>query len=191
MNQENKETRTIVNEMRTALDSDGKKMIVGYAARFNSETELSRGIFEKVLPGAFDNVLDQDVRALFNHDPNIILGRTKSGTLKLSVDDKGLKYEIIPPDTGVARDLLESIARGDVSQSSFGFKIKEDSWTDRADGTFTRSIKSVSKLFDISPVTYPAYEDTAVALRSKEQWTKNKHRSDLVAVELEILTNSI
>jgi phage head maturation protease len=72
-----------------------------------------------------------------------------------------------------------------------GFKIKEDSWTDRADGTFTRSIKSVSRLFDISPVTYPAYEDTAVALRSKEQWTKNKHRSDLVAVELEILTNSI
>jgi hypothetical protein len=188
MNKENKETRAIVGEMRTALNGDGNRMIVGYAARFNSETELSKGLYEKILPGAFDGVLDQDVRALFNHDPNIILGRTKSGTLKLSVDENGLKYEITPPDTGVARDLLESIARGDVSQSSFGFRVKEDSWTERSDGTFARSIRKVDTLYDISPVTYPAYQDTEVALRSNQNWKKNKHRSDLVAVELEILS---
>jgi len=188
---ENKETRTIVNEMRTALNGDGKKIIVGYAAVFNTRAEIYRGMFEKIDPKAFDDVLDQDVRALFNHDSNIILGRTKAGTLKLSVDDKGLKYEITPPDTEQANGLMESIRRGDVSQSSFGFIIKEDKWEDHADGTFTRTILKVRTLKDISPVTFPAYEDTAVALRSKEAWKKNKHRSDLVAVELEILTNSI
>jgi len=187
-----KETRAITGEMKSAIDGDGKRMIIGYAAKFNSITELTKGVFEQIAPGAFDNdVLKQDVRALFNHDPNFVLGRTASGTLKLSVDEIGLKYHITPPDTEQARSLMESINRGDISQSSFGFKVGKDIWEERGNGTYQRTIQKVERLFDISPVTYPAYEETSVALRSKEAWKKNKHRSDLVAVELEILTNSI
>ncbi len=178
----------MTNEMRTALNGDGKRVIVGYAAKFNSKTELYRGLFEIIEPGAFDEVLEQDVRALFNHDPNLVLGRTKSGTLRLSVDETGLRYEITPPDTQIAKDLLESISRGDVSQSSFGFKVKTDTFEEHKDGTFTRSIRKVDTLFDISPVTYPAYEDTAVALRSKADYQKKKHRNDLVAQEIELFS---
>ena len=181
-----KETRAMTNEMRAVLNGDGKRVIIGYAAKYNSKTELYKGLYEIIEPGAFDDVLDQDVRALFNHDPNFVLGRTKAGTLKLSVDEDGLKYEISPPDTQVAKDLIESISRGDVSQSSFGFKVKTDSITEHADGTFTRSIRKVDKLFDISPVTYPAYEDTAVAMRSKIDYQKKKHRNDLVKNEIEL-----
>jgi HK97 family phage prohead protease len=186
-----KETRALNGEMRAVLNADGKRMIVGYAAIFNSETELYPKYREKIDPAAFNEVLNDDVRALFNHDPNIVLGRTKSGTLKLSIDERGLKYEITPPDTAVAADLLKSIDRGDVSQSSFGFSIKRpggDEVQHNKDGTSLRTIKRVKQLFDISPVTYPAYNDTAVALRSLEASRKNLHRNKLIETELEILS---
>jgi uncharacterized protein len=186
-----KETRAINGEMRAVLNADGKRMIVGYAAIFNSETELYPNYREKIDPEAFNDVLNDDVRALFNHDPNIVLGRTKAGTLKLSVDTRGLKYEITPPDTAIATDLLKSIDRGDVSQSSFGFSISRpggDEIRELDNGQSIRTIKRVKQLFDISPVTYPAYNDTAVALRSLERSRKNLHRNNLIKKELEILS---
>ena len=141
----------------------------GTAAVFNSDSEKLGFFIERIQPGAFDDVLNDDVRALFNHDPNFILGRTKAGTLKLSVSDEGLVYEVDLPDTNVARDLATSISRGDISQSSFAFQVGKDRWLMEGD-TEVRVIERVNRLFDVSPVTYPAYPDTSVAKRSHDQW---------------------
>lgn len=165
--EQNQETRSMTGEMIAVLNNDGKRKIVGYAALFNKETELMPGLRERIAPGAFDDVLQDDVRALFNHDPNIILARSPK-TLTLTVDEKGLRYEFTPPNTTDGNNLLESIERGDVNQSSFGFSIKKDSF-ERRDGAQVRTIEKVKRLYDISPVTYPAYQDTTVALRNKRR----------------------
>lgn len=143
------------------------RQITGHGAVFNLETELWPGHFEKVDPGFFNDVLDNDVRALFNHDSSLILARTKSGTLKLSVDATGLKY-VIPnmPNTTTGNDLLELIKRGDISQSSFSFITKSDKWSTRKDGTKLRTLLKCEKLYDVSPVTFPAYDTADVAVKS-------------------------
>jgi HK97 family phage prohead protease len=122
---------------------------------------------EKLAPGAFRHVLGSDVRALWNHDPAFVLGRTTNGTLRLAEDDKGLRFEIDPPDTMLAASFMGNIERGDVSQMSFGFAVEKDgqSW-DRSVKPNLRTITAVSELRDISPVTYPAYPTTEVALRA-------------------------
>ena len=161
---EKKETR--VFESRFNAES---RRIVGHGSVFNTETELWPGVFERVDPGFFDEVLNDDVRALFNHDPNFILARTKSGTLKLSIDESGLLYDIPEmPNTTAGNDLLESISRGDVSQSSFTFITKEDKWEKRTDGTQLRTLLKCEKLYDVSPVTFPAYPTADVAKRSQQ-----------------------
>ena len=123
-----KEQRTYeLSELRVSRD-DKQLRIIGHAAVFNVLGD--GGWFrEKVAPGAFaDSIQVDDVRALFNHDPNYVLGRNRAGTLKLSEDDRGLKIEIDPPDTQVARDLMVSLERGDISQMSFGFEVVKQSW---------------------------------------------------------------
>jgi HK97 family phage prohead protease len=137
--------------------------ITGYAAVFNSPSE-DMGFIEKVDPHAFDGTLNGDVRALWNHDSNHVLGRTKSGTLRLSVDAKGLKYEIDPPDTQAARDLMTSMKRGDVDSSSFGFVTNEDKW-DYSASPVTRTLLRVS-LIDVSPVCFPAYQSATSEARN-------------------------
>ena len=146
-----------------ALDGDTAPKISGYAAVFNSPSE-DMGFRELVDPHAFDDTLNDDVRALWNHNADAVLGRTKSGTLRLSVDAKGLRYEIDPPDTQAARDLMTSMKRGDVDSSSFGFTTNEDKW-DYSTDPVTRTLLSVS-LFDVSPVTYPAYSESTSEARS-------------------------
>lgn len=157
-----------VSEFRVA--SDGKRTIRGHAAVFNKDSEPMYGFVERVAPGAFTDSLGvDDVRALFNHDPNIILGRNKAGTLRLEEDDTGLAVEIDPPDTQAARDLLISMERGDITQMSFGFTTIQDTWTyDRASELTLRTLNKV-QLFDVSPVTYPAYPDTDVSVRALEE----------------------
>lgn len=150
-------------------------LIRGHAAIFDTLSENLGGFREKIAPGAFDGVLQDDVRALFNHDGNIVLGRTKAGTLRLSVDSEGLNYEIDPPDTQAARDLIVSMKRGDISESSFAFTVENDSWDEDEDGRLVRTINKVKRLYDVSPVTYPAYQDTDVAARSLQEW-KDKQR---------------
>ena len=140
--------------------------LIGYAARFNVLSENLGGFRETIRPGAFDNVLTDDVRALINHDSTLILGRTGAGTLSLASDENGLHYTIEPPETRYAADLMQSIRRGDVSQSSFAFTIDQDSWKEDEDGRVIRTIESVRRLYDISPVTFAAYPDTDVAVRS-------------------------
>jgi len=157
-------------EIRAETDNEGEK-IVGYGAVFESRSENLGGFTEIIEKGAFDNVLDQDVRGLFNHDPNYVLGRQSAGTLKLSVDERGLKYEIDPPATDTIRDLvMEPMKRGDISGSSFGFIVDDDEWTEGDDGAVTRTIKSVRSLMDVGPVTFPAYPETGAAMRSLNEF---------------------
>ena len=117
-------------------------------------------------PGSFDGRLQDDVRVLFNHDNNLVLGRTISGTATLEVDEKGLRYTCQLPDTSYAKDLIELMERGDVTQSSFAFTIEDESWEERADGMLIRTVKKVGQLYDVSPVTYPAYTEATSGLRT-------------------------
>lgn len=146
----------------------------GYAAVFDSWTVLGKGpgyeVREIIRRGAFKNALAerQDVRALWNHDPNYLLGRTKAGTLRLREDPRGLRVSIDLPDTGMGRDVAESLARGDASQMSFAFLPREGgevTTTRRADGleVVEVEIRDVD-LYDVAIVTYPAYRDTSVEL---------------------------
>ena len=143
-------------------DAEGEEMILeGYAAVFNSETDL--GHFREVIkPGAFDDVMTNDVRALINHDPNLVLGRTTNGTLELSQDERGLKYRVKLGAQQYAKDFYESVKRGDISQSSFAFTIEEQSWNEERT---VRSVDKVRQLLDVSPVTYPAYAAATVQAR--------------------------
>lgn len=156
-------------ELRAVTNADDDSFYFeGYAAVFDSLSQDLGGFREKIKPGAFDESLKRkdDVRALWNHDPNFVLGRTKAGTLKLEEDKHGLMVRIYPPETQWARDLHASVRRGDVSQMSFGFFVNEngDEWKETAKGII-RTLHSVS-LFDVSPVTFPAYPMTAVQARS-------------------------
>lgn len=171
-----KEIRTFQFQMEQ--NDEEKREMVGHAAVFGEATDIGGWFMEQVEPGAFRSTIrNDDVRALFNHDPNFVLGRNTSGTLKMSEDKNGLKTRIFPPDTQVARDLQVSIDRGDISQMSFAFQVLEEEWIrgEKKDLDL-RKIKKV-RLFDVSPVTFPAYEGTDIALRSHEAW---KRRTNLL-----------
>jgi HK97 family phage major capsid protein/HK97 family phage prohead protease len=148
---------------------DGKR-ITGYAAVFNQLSEDLGGFRELVLPGAFSRCLGSspDVRCLFNHDRNVVLGRTKAGTLRLSADANGLRFDCDLPDTQAGRDLRESIGRRDIDQCSFAFNAVGEKWREQsgADGKpeTVRELTDV-ELFDVSPVTYAAYPQTSVSAR--------------------------
>jgi HK97 family phage prohead protease len=164
-------------EKRAAGEGDAEAFVVqGYAALFNSPTEICGWFREVILPGAFDDCLDQDVRCLFNHNPNYILARSggESPTLEYGVDNKGLWYRYTTPDRTYARDLANAIESGDVSQSSFAFKPKEVVWREISDDKDLREIVKIETLFDVSPVTYPAYADTTVGKRSLDAYKQEK-----------------
>ena len=154
-------------ELRAATDGV-PRTIVGYAAVFDSPTDIGGYFIEKIARGAFTGAIARpdDVRCLFNHRDSAVLGRTKSGTLSLFEDEIGLRYEVTPPNATWAHDLVASIERGDVSQSSFQFRAKRQSWDETGDVP-VRTLLEV-ELIDVSPVTFPAYDDTEVGLRSKE-----------------------
>jgi hypothetical protein len=157
-------------EIRTI--NENEPGLTGYAAVFNSMSEDLGGFREVILPGAFAQaVREDDVRALWNHDPNYVLGRNRSGTLTLSEDDHGLPIDVKPPDTQWARDLMVSIGRGDVTQMSFGFSVTGQRW-EKEDGEDVRYLTSV-RLFDVSPVTYPAYQATEVQARKIYEEARN------------------
>jgi HK97 family phage prohead protease len=149
-----------------AAEEGKKPKIRGHAAVFDKKSEDLGGFREIVKPGAFTRTIAQgaDVRALWNHDPNYVLGRTKSGTLRLEEDKRGLAVEIDPPDAQWAGDLLRSIDRGDVDQMSFAFRAVKQTWDDSDPKNIIRSLDEV-QLFDVSPVTYPAYPQTSVSVR--------------------------
>jgi HK97 family phage prohead protease len=165
------ERRTINMELRIDAPEGQTKKIRGLAAVFNSISEDLGGFHEQIAPGAFKSAISGDIRALFNHDPNMVLGRTTSGTLRCSETDRGLEFECDLPDTTYAQDLAACIQRGDISQCSFGFSVDNggDTWKRDDTGQWMRTIHVVSRLYDVSPVTYPAYTDTSCAMRSLEK----------------------
>lgn len=171
-------------EKRNAGETESRS-IVGYGAVFNTLSENLGGFREKIAPGAFDTVLNDDVRGLINHNPGHVLGRTASGTLRLSIDAQGLRYDIDPPDTQYARDLLVSMERGDVKESSFRFVVDEDKWEEDEEGRIVRTIIKISRLLDVGPVTYPAYPDASAAQRSLDQWRQEHHKAPEVDHEAE------
>jgi len=154
----------VAAEMRV----NGKRnpVLDGYAAVFNKLSEDMWGFRERIMPGAFTRALKekQDVRCLINHDSTLVLGRTKADTLRLTEDEKGLAYSDDLPETSYALDLAECIRRGDVTQSSFAFRVADQRWVTENKQDI-REITDVD-LFDVSPVTFPAYTQTRVEIRS-------------------------
>jgi len=184
--EDSQEIRTITNkEVRTfnvsdieVRNDDGKNVVVGYGAVFNSESNDLGGFVEYIAPGAFDGRLEDDVRFLINHD-GLPLARTTNNTLRLSVDERGLKYEADMPETTLANDLMTLLRNGTISQSSFAFTVEEDSW-ENVEGRNIRTINKVSRLYDVSSVTYPAYNEAgSFALRSLETWQEEQEKIKL------------
>jgi len=171
-----REIRAIPAEFRIHQTENEPLKIIGYAARFNELSEEMWGMREKIAPGAFTEAIGKsDVRALWNHDPNYVLGRTKNGTLQIREDEQGLFYEVTPPDAQWARDLVESIKRGDVDQSSFAFTVDAEAWDESSDPVI-RTIVKVRELYDVSPVTYPAYPTATSGVRSLGDVAKEHKR---------------
>lgn len=168
-----------VDALRVETREDGKRRIVGHAAVFNQLSEDLGGFREQIAPGAFaDAIKTDDVRALYNHNPDHVLGRNLASTLKLSEDARGLAIEIDPPDTQIARDLLVSMERGDVNQMSFGFSVRPNgqNWAKDDSGQAIRTLTKV-RLFDVSPVTFPAYPQTDVAVRELRSWQDAENKT--------------
>jgi uncharacterized protein len=164
------ERRAVSREFR-AMQENGVTRLAGYAAVFNQWSNDLGGFVETILPGAFADVLkDNDVRALFNHSDHYVLGRTKSGTLILREDAVGLWCEVTLPDTAAGRDVGELVRRGDVDGMSFTFNVSDDgdNWA-WGDNVVRRQISKVSRLWDVGPVTFPAYPQTSVNARSIER----------------------
>ncbi|WP_118984378.1 HK97 family phage prohead protease [Photorhabdus sp. CRCIA-P01] len=177
-----RETRCYSGEVRAEQHENQPMRIVGYGSVFNSRSEPLWGFREIIKPGAFDDVLNDDVRGLFNHDPNFILGRSSSRTLSLSVDERGLQYNIVAPDTQTIRDLvLTPMLRGDINQSSFAFRVARDGeeWYEDDEGIIIREINKFSRLFDVSPVTYPAYQEADSGVRSMKAWQEARNSGAL------------
>ncbi|WP_285015586.1 HK97 family phage prohead protease [Lactococcus garvieae] len=178
-----KETRAFdITKFNTRSENEEQNTsIEGYAAVFNSKTRIGDWFDEVIEPGAFSRSLSEnsDIRALFNHDWNNVLGRTKSGTLTLKEDEKGLNFNVELPNTSVARDLSESMARGDINQCSFGFFVTGEEW-DYSVEPALRTIKEI-ELYEISVVSIPAYDDTEASLvRDKDFGKEIEARTALI-----------
>lgn len=168
MNRDVKQIRSMQTDLKTRAEQNGEMYIEGYFAVYNQETELWPGAYEEIAPGAFDDTLSNDIRALVNHDPNYVLGRNKAGTLELKSDSRGLwgRIKINPNDTD-AVNLYERVKRGDIDQCSFGFNILDEEIEWREDGTVKWRLKKID-LHEVSVVTFPAYEQTGVQARKAE-----------------------
>lgn len=152
---------------------DTSRRIVGYALKFNVLSRDLGGYQERISPNALDGVSLDDVVALFNHEPNLILARTSAKSLTLTVDATGLRYEFTAPNTTAGNDLVENVSNGNVSGSSFAFRAEETKWEEVGE-TYIRNIMKFKQIVDVSPVVFPAYPDATVGKRSLEEFVKSK-----------------
>ncbi len=178
MDRKIRQTRSLQTELKTRAEPDAQDMYIeGYFAVFGRETELWPGAYEEIAPGAFDETLGNDIRALINHDTTLVLGRNKAGTLELKADSYGLWGRIkINPNDSDAVNLYERVKRGDVDQCSFGFNITSEETDWRDDGTVKWTITGID-LHEVSVCTFPAYEETGVQARKAEV---EQHRQRLL-----------
>lgn len=180
MNENNRTSYQVRSSTRKfeTREADGKLYISGYFAVFGSEYEIFQGASERVDPGAFEETLSSDIRCLIDHETRLVLGRTKSGTLTLKVDSRGLWGEVeINPNDQDAMNLYERVKRGDVDQCSFGFDILDEEFEDLGDKV-RWTIKKV-KLYEVSVVTFPAYEETSVTARKRQLDDMRKKDNEL------------
>lgn len=168
------ERRAVAIEVAELRADADEPRLAGYAAIFGSRTDL--GYFsEEIQAGAFTGVLGDDVRALFNHSPDHVLGRTRAGTLRIGQDDRGLRYEVdLNPEDPDAMQLYSRVKRGDITGSSFSFMVAEDAWDYEQDPPH-RTIVRLGQLFDVAPVTFPAYDAAVVSARTKDAAGKERH----------------
>jgi len=150
------ERRIVIGELRAVAAEGGSVKIVGHAAKFDQLSEDLGGFRERIAPGAFAKTIQSaDIRALWNHDANIVLGRNKSGTLRLSEDSAGLAYEVDSPDTQLVRDMvLAPISRGDVNQCSFGFRPSATNGSRSTANGYAPCSKSTSSTYLQSPTRH-------------------------------------
>ena len=177
MSRDIRQVRSTATQFNTR-DDGGNLAIEGYFAVFDSNYEIAPGMSESIAPGAFDKTLSGDIRALINHDTTLVLGRTKANTLQLRTDSHGLWGHIdINPNDSDAMNLYNRVQRGDVDQCSFGFDIISQETDFREDGSIHWTIKEV-ELYEVSPCTFPAYEETNIAARAKERDELKKRRAE-------------
>lgn len=183
----NIEVRNFNLEFRNEPES---RHIEGYGSVFNKRSLDLGGFTEVIAEGAFDGVIENsDVKALLDHNPSRgILARSKNGegTLSLSIDQTGLRYAFDAPNTALGDEVIEGLKRGDYSQSSFAFTVKEQTWTKEEDGTYLRTITKIGGLYDVSIVADPAYPDTSVAVRSLDAFKETEQ----VEVEPQVEENN-
>ena len=165
------EQRTIDVDVQD-IDTRGKTL-VGYAAVYGVESEDLGGFTETIAPGAFRNVLNSDVRCLLNHDPSEVLGRTKSGTLRLIDEQRGLRFECDLPDSPLGENVREAVRRGDIDGASFRFTVDKDSWQGDL-----RTVESVKELKDVTVATFGAYPAASVELRTRPDKQENTKMED-------------
>lgn len=176
-------------EVRNKSDTN-EKIVVGYVVKFNERSQLIYNEFyEKVSKGAFAKSIEQNtIKALWDHNTNLVLGSTRAGTLKIEEDDIGLKFEIILPNTETGRNAFESIQRGDVDGVSFGFYVRNDNWEYLKDeDIYERTLLDID-LYEISPTPFPAYETSEVAKRTIKNLKKdNNKEADMIDIKLKLL----
>jgi uncharacterized protein len=198
MNQVNrqKNIRDVRTNFKITRDetTPDERIVEGYFALYESETELFEGSYEIISKGAFDSTLNKnDIRALWNHNTQYVLGRNKNGSLQLRADDKGLFGIIKLPNTQYANDLYELVQRGDIDQASFGFNILNEDLEELASGGYRWRINEID-LHEISVVTFPAYENTTVQAREKQveqmETRKMQEKKDALSKRLKGLKNS-
>ncbi|MEZ0117821.1 UNVERIFIED_ORG: HK97 family phage prohead protease [Heyndrickxia coagulans] len=183
------EIRSFDAEIRA--NENDEMIIEGYALKFNSFSQSFGNWREVIAPEALNNCDLSDVRCLFDHDTSKVLGRNTAKTLEIKVDDVGLYFKCYLPNTSYAKDLYESIQRGDINQMSFGFFVAEngEKWSKDSNGGYVRTLTAIKKIYEISIVSVPAYEDTnvEVAKRSLENVQKGFEREkELLLLQLEL-----
>lgn len=170
--------RTLGSSFKTRETEESEMFVEGYFAVFGSTYKMWDGMEETIDPHAFDETIGDDIRCLTNHKSELVLGRTKAGTLTLELDDVGLFGRVrINPKDSQAVDLYERVRRGDVDQCSFGFDILEQEYDYRQDGSVLTTLKRI-KLYEVSVVTFPRYEDTYVQARQKDFEAEQKRRTE-------------
>lgn len=168
-----------LHDTQTRTDETGDLYVNGYFAVFDSDYELWPGATESIAPGAFDESISGDVRALYNHNDDIILGRTSAGTLKLEQTSRGLWGEIkINQKDSDAMNAYQRIQRGDITGCSFGFDIEREEFRENPDGTYHWTILSVNPLYEVSPCVFPAYTETSVQARKKDVEQLQQRRAE-------------